>query len=147
LAYRSTIASSPADDTLSFASWFPRRLGGGGALISLNPGKEEAERICSQAAGHSSLVLGCYNAHLNRGQIELARTLARLSLPFIAAALRNPYDLAHLPPQVYKLAAWEYTENSFEALAALLRGDFPPAAPPAMPSAISSAGPLARGLV
>jgi beta-N-acetylhexosaminidase len=73
-------------------------------------------------------VLGCYNAHLNRGQIELAKALARLSLPLTAVALRNPYDLKLLPPRVYKLAAWEYTENSFEAVAAVLRGDYQPAA-------------------
>ncbi|MDR2095325.1 MAG: hypothetical protein LBP76_07380, partial [Treponema sp.] len=72
------------------------------------------------------IVLGCYNAHLNRGQIELAKALAGLPLPFIAVALRNPYDLNLLPPHIYKLAAWEYTENSFEAVAAVLRGDFVP---------------------
>jgi beta-N-acetylhexosaminidase len=131
LAYRSTIASAKPDDTLGFAPWFARRFGGEGALISLNPGEEEIARIRSQAVGHSSIVLGCYNAHLNRGQIELAKALARLSLPLIAVALRNPYDLKLLPPQVYKLAAWEYTENSFEAVAAVLRGDCRPAAPAA----------------
>jgi beta-N-acetylhexosaminidase len=93
---------------------------------SLNPGGEEIERICSRAAGHSSIVLGCYNAHLNRGQIDLAQALARLHIPLIAAALRNPYDLKLMPPHTCKIAVWEYSENSFEALAAALRGDYIP---------------------
>jgi beta-N-acetylhexosaminidase len=126
LAYRSTIASAKPDDHLSFASWFARCFGGGGVSSSLNPGEDEIENIRSRAGGHSSIVLGCYNAHLNRAQIALALALARLSVPLIAVALRNPYDLKLLPPQVYKLAAWEYTENSFRAVAAALRGDFVP---------------------
>ncbi|MDR2093944.1 MAG: beta-N-acetylhexosaminidase, partial [Treponema sp.] len=93
LAHRSTIASAKPDETLGFAPWFARCFGGDGVLSSLNPGEEEIEGIRSQAAGHSVIVLGCYNAHLNRGQIELAKALAGLPLPFIAVALRNPYDL------------------------------------------------------
>jgi beta-N-acetylhexosaminidase len=126
LAYRSTIASAKPDDALDFASWFARRFGGEGVQSSLNPGGEEIERICSRAAGHSAVVLGCYNAHLNRAQIELAKALARLQAPLIAVALRNPYDLNLMPSRTWKLAAWEYTENSFEALAGALRGDFIP---------------------
>jgi beta-N-acetylhexosaminidase len=126
LAHRSTIASAKPDDTLSFAPWFARRFGGEGVLSSINPGEEEIERICSQAAGHSAVVLGCYNAHLNCGQIELAKALSRLSLPFVVVALRNPYDLNLLPPHIYKLAAWEYTKNSFAAVAAVLEGEFIP---------------------
>jgi beta-N-acetylhexosaminidase len=126
LAYRSTIASAKPDDRLGFAPWFARRFGGDGVSSSLNPGEEEIEDIRSRAAGHSAIVLGCYNAHLNRAQIALAFALARLPLPLIAVALRNPYDLQFLPPGVYRLAAWEYTENSFEAVAAALRGDFVP---------------------
>ncbi|MDR1443797.1 MAG: glycosyl hydrolase family 3, partial [Treponema sp.] len=126
LAYRSTIASAKPDDALDFASWFARRFGGEGVQSSLNPGGEEIESICSRAAGHSSVVLGCYNAHLNRAQIDLAKALAGLHIPLIAAALRNPYDLKLMPPRAWKLAVWEYTENSFEALAGALRGDFIP---------------------
>jgi beta-N-acetylhexosaminidase len=126
LAYRSTIASAKPDNTLDFASWFARRFGGEGLQSSLNPCGEEIESICSRAAGRSSIVLGCYNAHLNRAQIDLARALTRLHIPLIAVALRNPYDLKLMPPHTCKLAAWEYSENSFEALAAALRGDFIP---------------------
>jgi beta-N-acetylhexosaminidase len=126
LAYRSTIVSARPDDTLGFASWFARRFGGEGVGSSLNPGREEIEDLCSRAAGHSSIVLGCYNAHLNRAQLDLAAALAGLDIPLIAVALRNPYDLKLMSPHVYKLAAWEYTENSFEALAGVLRGDFVP---------------------
>ncbi|MDR1904482.1 MAG: hypothetical protein LBQ88_19625 [Treponema sp.] len=126
LAYRSTIASAKPDDSLSFASWFARHLGGDGVQSSLNPGKAEIETICSRAAGHSAIVLGCYNAHLNLGQIDLAKALSRFPVPFIAAALRNPYDLQLMPEHTVKLAVWEYTENSFEAAAAALRGEYVP---------------------
>jgi beta-N-acetylhexosaminidase len=63
---------------------------------------------------------------LNRAQIDLAQALAGLHIPLITIALRNPYDLKLLPPHAGKLAAWEYSENSFEALAGALRGDFIP---------------------
>ena len=44
----------------------------------------------------------------------------------ILVALRNPYDLAELPPHVAGLAAWEYTPAMFRALWPVLCGKTPP---------------------
>ncbi|MDR1972119.1 MAG: beta-N-acetylhexosaminidase [Treponema sp.] len=126
LAYRSTIASAKPDSSLSFASWFARRFGGGGAECSISPGAEEIAALKARAAGHSVLVLGAYNAHLNRAQLDLARALAELPVPLLVIALRNPYDLDGLPEKAAGLAAWEYSEKSFRALAAALQGEFTP---------------------
>ena len=40
----------------------------------------------------------------------------------IAVALRNPYDLPALSEKAWKLAAFEYTPLSFDAVEQVLRG-------------------------
>jgi beta-N-acetylhexosaminidase len=126
LPYRSTIASSKADTTLSFAPWFAQRLGGRALENSLNPGDEEIRQIVSQVPGASALVLGTFNGHLNRGQLALARALFQAArqegIPLLAVALRNPYDLLEIPVGACRLAAWEYSLNSFAALEDVFQG-------------------------
>jgi len=131
LAYRSTIASAKPDSSLGFASWFAERLGGGFRETAVNPNAEEIAGVVSALPPASSIVLGTYNGHINRGQIDLVRALSSAAqgkgIPFIVVALRNPWDLSLLPQGVYGLAAWEYSQKSFEAVAAVLRGEFKPA--------------------
>jgi beta-N-acetylhexosaminidase len=126
LPYRSTIASSKADGSLSFAPWFAGRLGGRALENSLDPGDEEIRRILAQVSGASALVLGTFNGHLNRGQLALGRALFEAArqegIPFAAAALRNPYDLLEIPAGACRLAAWEYSLNSFAALEEVFQG-------------------------
>ncbi|GHU07684.1 beta-glucosidase [Spirochaetia bacterium] len=130
LPYRSTIASNKADVTLSFAHWFSERFGGVYEENAVNPQSEEIQRIAAKVPGKSAVVFGSYNAHLNRGQIDLSRALTEAAscsgIPVIAAALRNPYDLPEISDYAYRIALWEYTENSFEALAGIFRGEYEP---------------------
>ena len=79
------------------------------------------------ARGHSALVLGTYNAHIKRGQLRLLAALAGLGLPMACVALRDPYDLAGLPENVYGLAAYEYNIESLDTVAQALTGAFVPA--------------------
>jgi beta-N-acetylhexosaminidase len=130
LPYRSTNASSKADGCLSFAPWFAQRFRGQWAETSLNPNDEEIGQIEARVSGATALVLGTVNGYLNRGQIALAQSLACIArqgnIPCIVAALRNPYDLAEIPAEVLRLAAWEYSTNSFAALEAVFRGELLP---------------------
>jgi cytosine/adenosine deaminase-related metal-dependent hydrolase len=130
LPYQSTPALNRTDQGLSFAAFFSGAFGSRGLETSLNPGAEEISRIRAQTRGASALVLACVNAHLNRGQIDLAGALARAAIPLVLVSLGNPCDLREAAA-AYKLAAWEYTENSLNALEAVFRGDYQPAAPAA----------------
>jgi beta-N-acetylhexosaminidase len=130
LAYRSTIASAKPDSSLSFASWFAERFGGSFLETAVNPNAEEIAVIVSALPPATSIVLGTYNGHINRGQIDLAGALSEAAqqkgIPIIVVALRNPWDLSLLPQGIYGLAAWEYSLKSFEAVAAVFRGEFNP---------------------
>ncbi|MDR3248840.1 MAG: beta-N-acetylhexosaminidase [Treponema sp.] len=130
LPYRSTNAANKADTTLSFAPWFAQRFGGRWVENSLNPGEEEIAAIAAQASGASALILGTVNGHLYHGQLALAQALSAVAaegnIPLIAVALRNPYDLAAVPATALRLAAWEYSPNSFAALEAVFRGEWSP---------------------
>ena len=66
--------------------------------------------------------VGTYNGHLNRGQLALVDALCDAQRKVIAVALRNPYDLPAVSPKAWKLAAFEYTARSFDAVEQVLRG-------------------------
>ena len=106
---------------------FPQRmlaLAGRGAaeIIPVDPTGEDIQALVRRAKGHTCLVLATCNAHLVRGQLRLAQALAETGLPLIAAALRDPYDLAWLPRGVPGLCAWEYSARSLDALWPVLSG-------------------------
>lgn len=130
LAYRTTLASSAPDSALSFAQWLGEALGGTWLETPVSPDEEAIAKAVREAAGASGIVVGTYNGHLNRQQIALARALAGVGeewgIPVVAVALRNPYDLALLPDTLYKLAVYEYSQNSLEALAEALTGRLEP---------------------
>jgi len=108
------------DPGFSFPGYMTRLLGGQAKVTSINPTTEEIASLIPQASQHSSIVVGTYNGHLNTGQLDLVNTLAKSGIPVIAVALRNPYDLANLSPDIYLIAAYEYTSLSFNALAKVL---------------------------
>jgi beta-N-acetylhexosaminidase len=66
-------------------------------------------------------VYGLYNGHLNRGQIALAKAIQQKGHELIAVTLRNPYDFALLDKNIHKIAAYEYNQSVFEALACILK--------------------------
>jgi len=130
LAYLANIASTNPLASLSFAPWFAEKLGGSFRETPVNPASEEIAGIVSALPEASSIVLGTYNGDINRGQIDLACALyeaaQKKKIPFVVVSLRNPWDLSLLPQGVYGLAAWEYSLKSFEAVAAVFRGEFKP---------------------
>ena len=67
--------------------------------IGLNPGKDEIERAVDQAKRDRTLVIGTINAHLNRGQGDLARGCIEVNPSAVVVSMANPYDLKSIPTQ------------------------------------------------
>lgn len=125
LAYRTTLASSPLDETESFAKELAERFNAKAIITPPNPSDEEIAEAVSQAAAGQTVVFGSYNGHINTGQIKLANAFAEKGCNLIAVALRNPYDLTDISEKAYKLAAFQYDENTFDAVENILRGNAP----------------------
>lgn len=125
--FRPTIASNPEDERFCFPRTMAGQLGGAALPTPVEPTPEEIEAACRAARGHSAVVIGTYNAHIKRGQLRLVEALAKLGLPTVCVALRNPYDLLELPAGVAGLAAFEYDDLSMDAVVRALRGELKPA--------------------
>lgn len=124
--FRTTEVSNKEPEDFNFAEYLAGELGGTAAVISPNPSAEEIDHILKQAQGHSCLIFGSYNGHLNKGQAILSQKLAATQKPMIQVALRNPYDLKDLPSHVYGLEAYEYTLQCLAVIAQVLSGKIVP---------------------
>lgn len=121
-AYRATFASSAPDDGRTFAQTMAERFGARFAVTPVQPGQVDLGRVLQETAPGQTVVVGTYNGHLNRGQIDLANALCAAGRAVIAVALRNPYDLTAIDAGAWKIAAFEYTPLSFDAVEQVLRG-------------------------
>lgn len=120
--YRMTQASNADPDACPFPEFMHRRFGGEFAVCAADPDDAEIEKISARAAGCENIIMSVCNAHIYRGQLKLARALAALGPKMTVAALRNPYDLPLLPENVGKLAAWDYSADSLNALCEIFTG-------------------------
>ncbi len=118
-----TPASSAVRGPASFAEYMHAAFGGDMALMPADPDDAQIAQLVRKAPGHTCLVVGTYNGHLRPGQLRLVQALGKLSLPMICVALRNPYDLAHLPPHAAGIATYGANAGVMAALEKLLRGD------------------------
>jgi len=133
--FRPTIASNPEDQVISFPKFMAMKLGGDFLMTSIDPDDAEIAAVVSSAMGHTCLVAGTYNGHLKQGQTALVNALCATGVPTVCVALRNPYDLFELPPNVYTLAAYAYDDLSLNAVATVLSGQTK--APGKLPVALS----------
>lgn len=120
--FRATNASNTENKVFSFSEYMCDKLGGSYLITATNPEKSEIARAIESATGASSIVVGTYQGHLQQGQIALVDELAKQGVPIACVALRNPYDLANLPNNVLKIAAYEYTEKCLDEVAEVLSG-------------------------
>lgn len=118
--FRATLASNEYEESFHFADVMAERFGGRGIRTSYDPSQEEMESYLVQAENADVVVIGTYNAHLYEGQRKLVLEAAKRHQKVIVVALRNPYDLKHLPDRVYGIAAYEYTRNSLAVIADVL---------------------------
>ena len=122
--FRTTNVSNTEEDSFHFASYMAKQFNGRGILISPNPDENEIKTVLEQGESASAIVIGTYNGHLNKGQLELVKEAAKKNQNVIVFALRNPYDLRELPKNVYGIAVYEYTVNSLDVLNELLKNPF-----------------------
>jgi len=122
--FSTTEASNQEESAFDFPSYMAKHFGGKGVLISENPDKDEIERVCAKVNGSTEIILGTYNGHLFKGQLELVDELweKNREAAITVVALRNPYDLLNLPPDVGAIAAFEYTGQSLKAIVDVLQG-------------------------
>lgn len=121
-AYRATFASNAADDGNTFAETLAQRFGAAFRVTPVQPEQADIQAVLALTHPGQTVVAGTYNGHLNRGQLALVDALCEAQRQVIAVALRNPYDLPALSPKAWKLAAFEYTPLSFDAVEQVLRG-------------------------
>ncbi len=121
IPFRATNIFNVDDNTFHFAAYMAKQFNGRGILTSPNPEEKEIEKVLEQGETASSIVIGTYNGHLNKGQLDLVNEAAKRNQNVIVFALRNPYDLRKLPKNVYGIAVYEYTVNSLDVLTELLK--------------------------
>ena len=97
------------DIASSFCEILAEKFGAKALVISENPSEEEIEKAAELADKSSFVVVGTYNAHVFRGQLELINKVLKKNPKAAVFALRNPYDLRDIPDTVWKYAAFEYT--------------------------------------
>lgn len=120
--YRMTQASNADPEALPFPEFMHRHFGGKFAVCPTDPDEAEIEHLTAMAADCGNIVMSTCNAHIYRGQLRLAQALAAMGKKMTVAALRNPYDLPLLPQNVGRLAVWDYSADSLNALCEVLRG-------------------------
>lgn len=74
------------------------------------------------AAGADAVVVGTYNVTAASPQRTLVDRLVATGVPVIVIALRNPYDVAHLPSARAHLAAYSWTDVELRAAARVIAG-------------------------
>lgn len=120
--YRTTNAANKEAAVEPFAEFMQKHLGGGCLVTDKNPDEDQILAAVKAAKSWDSIVLATCNAHLFRGQLQLAEALAALGKPMMIAATRNPYDLPMLPDCACRISVFDYTEDAFEALFKVFQG-------------------------
>ena len=121
--YRTGLVGNVVDDVkAAFPTILSSLLGGAAEVTPIDPTDAEIAALCEKSKAYTGIVIGTYNGHLHPAQRKLVQQLAQTGKPIAAVALRNPYDLADLPENVYALEAYEYTSQSIHAVADILLG-------------------------
>jgi beta-N-acetylhexosaminidase len=79
------------------------------------------------AAGEADAVVVCtYNVTATSSQRTLVERLSATGRPVVAVAIRNPYDVAHLPTVRACLATYSWTDVELRAAARVISGAVSP---------------------
>lgn len=109
------------------------------------PSGQLIDQAVAAAAGKDAVVVCTYNiTSAAPEQIALVAALAATGVPVVQVAVRNPYDIAYLPPVAASLAAYGWTDVSMRAVARTIAGRTSPTGrlPVAVPRADDPATPL-----
>ncbi len=124
--YNATGITNVSKDYVSFSKELSETFSGEYIINSSNPDETEIAEILSKVSNASSVVFGSYQAHLNSGQIALADRLSSIGVPMLCVALRNPYDVLHMPRPAKKIVVFEYTKKSIKAIEKVINGQLIP---------------------
>ena len=120
------------------------RLGARGAQATALPTGQPSDAVIAQAvaaaAGLDLVVVQTSNALGDPAarQLRLVRALAATGVPVVVVAVRDPYELAHLPEVPAQLATFSTVPAAMEALAKVITGERSPRG--RLPVAVPSAG-------
>ena len=109
--------------TLDAAAFFAEKTGGDYIPVRLEEGKEPELTIPESALAGKKNVL-VFLSRLGNALpllIEQAKALAKKGLPVVAVSLTAPRLLDGLPDTVWKVAGWQYSQLSLEALWRFMR--------------------------
>lgn len=120
--YRSDLVSNAQQNCFTFPKFMSEHIGGTARVTAADPDGQEIAIAAAEAYGSSCVVVNTYNGHLFDGQMKLVQELGKLKIPMIVVALRNPYDLSHLPTHVAGIVAWDYSRVTMELLVPILTG-------------------------
>jgi beta-N-acetylhexosaminidase len=91
------------------------------------PSSALIDQAVAAARGKDAVVVGTYNVTgAMPQQIALVAALAATGVPVVQVAIRNPYDIAWLPPVAASLAAYGWTDVSLRAAARIIAGEASP---------------------
>jgi beta-N-acetylhexosaminidase len=87
-----------------------------------SPSTSTVARAVAAARDADAVVVGTYNVTASSTQKTLVRELLATGKPVVAVAVRNPYDVAHLPDVPAFLAAYSWTDVELRAAARVIAG-------------------------
>ncbi|MEU3945674.1 glycoside hydrolase family 3 protein [Streptomyces sp. NPDC029526] len=86
------------------------------------PSAAVIDRAVTAAGEADAVVVGTYNVSAGSSQRTLVERLLATGRPVVAVAIRNPYDVAHLPGVPAYLAAYSWTDVELRAAARVIAG-------------------------
>ncbi|MFF5984741.1 glycoside hydrolase family 3 protein [Streptomyces olindensis] len=90
------------------------------------PSAAAIARAVAAARDADAVVAATYNVGAGSAQKTLVEQLAATGRPVVAVAIRNPYDVAHLPSATACLAAYSWTDVELRAAARVVAGRVEP---------------------
>ncbi|MFD0225360.1 glycoside hydrolase family 3 protein [Streptomyces hirsutus] len=90
------------------------------------PSAATIDRAVAAAREADAVVVGTYNVTASSSQRTLVERLLATGRPVVAVAIRNPYDVAHLPAVPAFLATYSWTDVELRAAARVIAGRVEP---------------------
>ncbi|MFF5155632.1 glycoside hydrolase family 3 protein [Streptomyces sp. NPDC000348] len=90
------------------------------------PSAATVAKAVTAARDADAVVVGTYNVGATSSQKTLVEQLLATGRPVVAVALRNPYDVAHLPGVPACLATYSWTDVELRAAARVIAGKAAP---------------------
>ncbi|MDT0399331.1 MULTISPECIES: glycoside hydrolase family 3 protein [Streptomyces] len=90
------------------------------------PSAATVAQAVAAAGDADAIVVGTYNVSASSSQKTLVEQLLATGKPVVAVAIRNPYDVAHLPGVAAYVATYSWTDVELRAAARVIAGKVDP---------------------